>query len=37
MTESTDKPKRTESIEKAYKDEAEVSKVLDEKQLINLF
>ena len=33
MTESTVKPKRTESIEKAYKDEAEVSKVLDEKAI----
>ncbi len=30
MTESTEQPKRTETLKKAYKDEAEVKKVLDE-------
>ena len=33
MTESTEQPKRTETLKKAYKDEAEVKKVLDEKAI----
>jgi len=33
MTESTDKPKQTESLESNYKNEEEVSKVLDEKSI----
>ena len=33
MTESTEQPKRTETLEKAYKEEAEVKKVLDEKAI----
>ena len=33
MTESTEKPKQTESLEKAYKDKEEVSKVLDEQSI----
>jgi hypothetical protein len=33
MTESTEKPKQTESLEKAYKNEEEVSKVLDEQSI----
>ena len=33
MTESTEQPKRTETLKKAYKDEAKVKKVLDEKAI----
>ncbi len=37
MTESTEQPKRTETLEKAYKDEAKVKKVLDQKSIDNVF
>jgi co-chaperonin GroES (HSP10) len=33
MTESTEQPKRTETLKNAYKDEAEVKKVLDQKAI----
>jgi co-chaperonin GroES (HSP10) len=33
MTESTEQPKRTETLKKAYKEEAKVKKVLDEKAI----
>ena len=32
-TKSTEQPKRTEGLEKAYKNEEEVSKVLDEQSI----
>ena len=32
-TKSTEQPKRTEGLEKAYKNEEEISKVLDEKSV----